>query len=239
MQQSVILNLDVIGSYKTTDYIFKQDNQDSPVISFKLIKDYYIYDLKDFNSIAFTIVEENTLLKVHEATYEEKDIKKTKDGNFLDFIIPLSVSSEIKSYIIETTSTIAGKSNIIPTFKIFIYEKETSENKYVREVVQNYNRAFAKYIDSIKRSEINSPNGVVGLDKDGIVNKYNLPTRLTEHPTQVIYDSSPHNFRLNERFFLEYYDRDSEQWEVADRLNGGEFTTERKDLVFDGGIFTQ
>jgi len=238
MTESIKLVLELSSARKTTDYAFDIKNSPSLVLLVLTHKNYPL-ETDLFQSLNITLEDKETgEIKYDEIFYLE-DIEVLGNESIIKLEIPIHLTNKEMTYIVNSISKYNNIVENLPKYTISYYSQDSQEIRAVKRAVELFNLTWIKYVNSIKIDQINQPNGIVGIDSNSKIPKSKFPDKLTNHINSTIYEESPHNLRLNNRYFLEYYDIDSEQWEVADRLNGGEFTIERKDLVFDGGTFTQ
>lgn len=237
--QQVILNCDVDGIKKTTDFSFISRDKDVEII-LRLTKNKYPLKRDEFNSLTINFIDRKTLSSVFTKTYQRPQLITSGEDELLKVVLPQSLVVEHTDYKVQIRVIIGNISRNLRPFRIMFYEENSNEVNKIRNAVISFNEMWNKYIHSVKKDQINTANGVIGLGSNADMSINLFPTAIAEHQSLKIYSDEPHLLRLNKKsFYLEYYDTDAESWQVVDRLNGGEFTTERKDLIFDGGTFTQ
>lgn len=239
MQQSVKLNLEVDNKKKVTDYAFKVDTEDSPIINFRLVRNTYDYDLKGFNSLYFKIVDEKDPSNMYTVTITSSSITSQDGENVIKFIMPLGSVRKQTNLIVSPTIKISNISKALTPFKIIVYEKDTPEMNFIKVVIKNFNDMYGRFVDVIKRDQINQPDGVVGLNNNIKIENAQIPNKYVEHPDLKIRQSTVHGMGLNSDFMLEYKDIDDDMFYEFNLLFGGIFGYPNKSEEHDvyGGDF--
>lgn len=249
---TLIFNMDIGNSNKTTSYGIDRKEDTFPTIYFRLYKNRYGVDMKDFNKLSLRIQELSNGTTYTVTTSKvtvingEKLVEVKLDDKYLN---------KSDTLIIKPTITYLNTNKGLDEFKLIIYEGSKTEMNLVKQGVVRFNQVYNLFIKAIKRDQINKPNGVIGLDGDARMNIKQLPDVVGQHVHTKVRDTDIHGLRLNDKFMLEVYDKDDEYWWEANVLHGGFFGFPNKlekynvfggywgelipPVITDGGIFTE
>lgn len=202
-------------------------------------------DYSKFNSMTIRS-SPNNRSNVYTQTLNTSAIKEIEGIKYVEWIIPNEVISVVDKINLNLTVRYNNTNYTILEFKMIVYNLDTAEMNAVIQANRNLNSIIQTYLDSVKKSEINTPEGLIGLDANGKIDKNKIPFNFEEHVSDELYDTlttldSIHGLRINrDTYEVEYYDSDDEYWYVVNSVYGGSFTKQPKASNYDvfGGNFT-
>lgn len=235
-----IIYLDVSFENKTTDFGFKIKENNS--IYFGIHDNIYVVDYDLVSSVTLNITTVNGL----EYSFVINDIVEFNDARYFKWDIPLTLLQSSDKLTIIPIVRYKQANFTLDKFKLIIYELDEGEMNAIKQAIRNYNSLIKKYLDRLKRSDLDKVDGIIPLDENGLINPRYLPELLDEHIPQKLYDTlnsiqQIHGLRINRTTFeVEYYDSDDDYWYVVNSIHGGSFTRMNKSEQYDvfGGNFT-
>ncbi len=236
MAQTEKIYLDIGGKRKSVDFRFLTGDSDVNILFLLTYNDYYL-DIKIPFEVTVEIIEKNNFTVKQSKKFVNKDVVFMNNIPTINMAITQEILFNENSYSIDISVFINNQHITLPNFIMFFNSSETHESKQIRKVKESYNQALDKYLNVIKRNQINKPNGVIGLDKDGRTDISVFSSLVVTHLQDKIMIGEVHELRLRPDYYLEYYDEDSQSWLMVDRLEGGEFTIQQKDIEIDAGTF--
>jgi hypothetical protein len=183
-----IINLDLSRNNKPTDYAFKKETSPSPHIYFRVFENGYTVSLNTFTNLNLKIAKSQTGETYNFSTNTTVSIDNER---LIRFTLTPELLNDLDSLEIEPTINILNKSTILKKFKLIIYDTLTTEMLGILEAIDSYNRVYAIYLNSIKREQINAPNGIVKLDGNKRVNISQTPRVIINHIDSKILNSEP------------------------------------------------
>lgn len=231
---SLIFNLDLDNRHKVTNYAF--DIIDiPPVIYYRLYRDGYALDMNDFDRLTIRYKVDNPY-GIYTRNYIATEIINGEE------LVKVNLDSQIfaqKGKIFSSpTVKISNKSIILKDFQFLIYDGKSQEMNAVKQALMRLNQMYYQYIKSVKKDQINQPNGVVGLGSDGKIPMDKLNLDITKHVFDKVFNTDVHGLRMNDNFELELHEGD-DVWSIANSIHGSTWDSPNKDgkEIF-GGTFT-
>lgn len=213
MAQEVKLNIEVDGSVKVSDYSFQQGEQ--ATIYFRMIRKNYILDTQELQELTIKFVNNSDASNNYTVIANQSNVV-TKDGEKLISVqLPVNLVNSKSLFTANPTIKLASGTNKLPTFVIAIYEKDSVEMNYVRQVINQFNALLANYAGLIKTDLLNTPNGVAMTDSKNKVLEENLSNKFKLHTEMLITNSEPHGIRLNHQGQMEYLDPADNKWKLV------------------------
>jgi len=236
LTQTERIYLDIGGKRKSTDFSFLT-GQDTATIFFILTYNDYFLNSNISFQMDIDIIEKNSFKVEYSKKITSSDILYDNDIPYISLTLPQIFLVKENAYNIDINVLVGSVYTSLPNFLMFFNATESYELKQIKKTIEAYNKSLEKYLNTVKRDQINQPSGVIGLDDSGRMDISVLPPFVNNHIQDKIMASEVHGLRLRKDYFLEYYDTISEQWLMVDRLEGGEFNTPQKDIIVDAGTF--
>lgn len=231
-----ILHIDLDNKTNATNMTYKI-NSSSKYLLFRVFENNYTKSMDDFERLKLSIKLSSDGSIYSKSTSEVVEINGTKlikfnlDDDLLDSVDKLEVAPSIRFNNIRTK---------INKFKIFIYDDDSAELSGVISSIYNFNKMVDLWIDSIKKDQLNQPNGIISLDENGKLDYRLFQENLQKHALDKIIDTDIHGLILDEDFMMRYWDSDDYEWYIANSVNGGKFGYPHKPNEYNitGGKFT-
>lgn len=231
-----LLNLDISGKNKPTDSALRKGNEYD--IYFRITDSGYDIDYEEMSNFRLTVrVNKTTITDVINITKDNViDYNGTK---YLEWKVPSVYLKDEALLINSVTVNYKGSNKKTQDFNLQVYEKPSPEINGILNAIDKYNTAMGLYIDSIKRTEIGSPNGVVPLDNNSVINESYFNPTLSDHiPTRLIDTldkvENIHGLKLNkDNNHFEYYDDDDLEYYVVNQIHGGQLGFKNKSSEYN------
>lgn len=231
-----ILHIDLNNKINITNVVYKV-NSSSKHLLFRVFENNYPKSMDDFERLKLSIKLDSDGSIYSKTTSEivERDgvklIKFDLDDELLGSLNKLEVTPSIRFNNVRT---------VINKFKIITYNDESAELNGVISSVYSFNKMVSLWIDSIKRDQLNQPNGIIKLDNKGKISHTSIQDYLQNHALDKIIDTDIHGLTLDEDFMMRYWDSDDNEWYIANSVNGGKFGHPHKPQSYNisGGKFS-
>ena len=248
---NTIFNLDLNKKNHPTSFAY-QVPSNTQEMYFRIIENDYVIDYSKFSALNLRFeFEDGTIYTGTTSSFTVYQNEKV-----VEYKIPSNYLNKVGNATVTPTVKLSNKTVILSSFKIYLYDGESSScaNTNMRNTltsIYSFNYMLGLYYDSIKRDQINQPNGVVGLDSNGDIPLQYFPTTLTNHitdklintKTKTFYDENGvdigiHGMKLDDKWRLIYYDSDDQEWYVANSIHGGNLINPQKSSEWNiyGGI---
>lgn len=220
------INLDTSGSIKQSNIIsIKSSNQQ--VLYYRLFEGKYEIDYSTLTELRL-IFEDSETTDVYTVSSSTKEI--VNNITYIKIIIPLNITSQDKDYTVRPVVNINGKSKGLMKFKFMSRVESSTDIETLIRMTKDINNIFSIYLDSIKRDEIGSANGVVPLDENGKMIENYTPQNILDH-IQLQFEG--HGLRLDKDYYIEYYDPEDNVYYKLNTLEAGRFGIQRKSSIYD------
>lgn len=229
-----LLNLDISGTVKSSDLALKKDSEYD--IYFRIHDDGYDINYDNFNNLRLTVrVNKTTITDV--ININADNIISYNGKNYIMWTIPMIYLKDEALLLISATVNYNNSNKKAQDFVFQIYEKSSPELNGMLIAIDKYNTAIGLYLDSIKISELNNNNGVVGLESNGKIHEDRFNPIFSEHiPTKLIDTIDKvddiHGLRL-ENNKLEYYDNDDLEFYIVNQIHGGQLGFKNKSSEYN------
>lgn len=239
-----LINLDIDGKSKPTDIAMRTNNEYE--IYYRLSKDTYDIDYSKFNNMRLNI-RINKTSNVDYVILDTSNVVELNGKKYVVWKIPNVYLKDEALLIVNYEIKYDNVNHNIKSSNYQVYIKPTPEMNGILSAIDRYNTALGLYLDSIKRKEINSPNGIVGLDDNGVIEKDRFNPLFSEHiPTKLIDTlgkvENIHGLKLkNDDYYLYYYDNDDLEYYIVNQIHGGQLGYNNKPEQYNifGGELTE
>ena len=262
-----VFNLDLNKKNPPTSFAY-QVPTDTQEMYFRIIENDYVIDYSRFKQLTLQMELPSGAIYTQSAT----KLTTYQNEKVVLFKIPSGFLNNTGVMTISPRVSLNNKTVILPSFKIYLYDAESSNclknnMRNVLSSINHFNYMLSLYYDSIKRDQINQPNGVVGLDSNGNIPLDYFPTTFTNHISDKLIDTATtkfyddngqeigiHGLKLDDKWRLRYYDHEDLTWRIVNSIYGGDFGVQNKssewnvfggswnianaNTVTDAGIFT-
>lgn len=219
------VNVDITKTNRVTNFGIQSKQPHS--IYLRLHDNKYVLDNNNIQNIRLTIrVDAKNEIDI--ITLDSTNLKEI-DGEYLyEFNVPNSLL-ELQGKLFITIRVRYNNINYtLNEFKILVFEKLDTGMFAINNAVNRFNYMINLYLDSIKRDQIDVPNGVVALDSEGRFDEKFLPDFLKEHIEHKLWDTHQknieyiHGLRLDtDTYRLHYYDDDDDADYLINQIHGG------------------
>lgn len=232
---TTIFNLDLSKKNEPASFAYNIPTNSTYTMYFRIIENEYVIDYSKFQSLSLRFQFEDNSIEVKSTT----TMTTYKGERVVKYDIPSSFLKKTTKIYVTPTVRVSNKTTVLQSYKLVIYEDETKEMNGILSAIDNYNYMLSQFYDSIKRIEINNPNGIIGLDSKGKLNINFLPSSLLDHLPLEIRQGDVHGLKLDSKHRLNYYDNDDQRWYIANQIHGGSFRNPNKDASWNihGGFF--
>lgn len=244
MTNTIYRYLDISNANKTADFSCKINTINQ--VNFIIHNSGNLIDYSKFNSINIRITFNGTTL-IFEQSLNSSNLKTIDGIQYIEWKVPINILQNQDKLSLKLTVRYNNSNVILKDFKCIVYKLDSAEMNAINTANRNLNSIIQTYLDSIKRSEIDAPNGLISLDSNGKIDKNKISFDFNAHIKDELIDTTGtltqlHGLRINKNTYeVEYYDVDDDYWYVINSIHGGSFTKQNKESpkydVF-GGNFT-
>lgn len=220
-----IINLDLNSKLKPTDMAFRIGVDYE--VYYRISHNEYDIDYDKFENLRLTIRVNKTSV-VDYVVLDSTNVVEVNDIKYLSWKVPNVYLKEESLLLVEYVSKYDNKNYNIRSSNYQVYNKPSPEMNGILQAIDKYNSAINLYLESIKRKEIDVPNGLIGLDSEGRIKEDMFKSELKDHiPTRLIDTldkvESIHGLRLHgDKKLLQYYDIDDLEYYHANQIHGGQ-----------------
>ncbi len=204
MTQEIKLNMDIDGKVKVSDYSFAQLERASYL--FRLIKNNYPLDMSLFNTLTIVFKNSENTSQTFTVNANRNDIVTINNEKLVRVQLPDDMLRSDTIYNASPTIKVSNYSEILPTFSLVVYKKDSAEMNYVRQVIGQFNEIFGLYVNLIKNNKLDVANGVAKTDSNNKILEEYLPTLYKNHINTNIGAGMVHGLDLDSDGKLVYYD---------------------------------
>lgn len=222
--------IDITGTFSTSDLLFYDENP--AFIYARLYENKYDIDYSRFSFLRLVLFDSNNNVN----TINSSEIIEENGIKYIKLEIPDDLLGVHMDYNTRITVGIDNKNKQLKRFKIFSRVEKTSDLNTAIILTKRINWILEEYLSSVKRQEIDVPNGLIPLDEDARVEIKYMHDDIVQH---IKLEYSGHDTRMNKNRMLEYFDTQDEEWYELNSLNGGDFNIDRKpsEFSYHGGTF--
>lgn len=231
-----VFNLDLNKKNHSTSFAY-QVPTNTQEMYFRIIENDYVIDYSKLVRLVLRFELENGTVYVQDTS----KLSTYQNERVVEYNVLSTLLRNTGQLTVTPTVQLSNKTVILSSFKIYLYDDTSNScaNTNMRNVltsIYSFNYMLGLYYDSIKRDQINQPNGVVGLDENGDVPLRYFPSKLVNHisdklvdtATKTFYDDNGqeigiHGMKLDDKWRLRYYDSDDSEWYVANSIYAGKF----------------
>ena len=232
---TTIFNLDLSKKNEPASFAYNIPTNSTYTMYFRVSENEYVIDYSKFQSLSLRFQFEDNSIEVKSAT----TMTTYKGEKVVKYDIPPSFLKNTTKIYVTPTVKVSNKTTVLSSFKLIIYDGSSTEMNGILSAIDQYNYMLGQFYDSIKRVEINKPNGVIGLDNKGKLDINLFPNNLLDHLPFEIRQGEVHGLKFDSKHRLIYYDDDDQRWYVANQIHGGSFKNPNKDASWNihGGFF--
>lgn len=237
-----VFTLDVSDNIKSAPYSYLIPS-DTKKLYFRIVKNDTIIDyLKE-------LINLELMLKYDDNSIEVVSTKKRRvylNEEMIEYTLDANKLNSNSRILITPTVKLKGGSYLLSSTWISTYDTggcDESRYQMVNSLVDAYNSILGLYFKSVKWSEVDVPNGVVGLDSNGDIGFTYLPSDISQHMYDKLIDTTKqnnfqddlelHGLKIDSKWRLLYYDADDEAWRIANGVYGGSLFLPHKPPAWD------
>lgn len=217
---AIILNLDINNNNKTTDYAVPVSSDST--IYFRVNDGEYVIDYTKVTGINIELETTNPR-GIRNYRLGINDIVMLDEESIIRWVVPSSELTTEKQLKVTIDIRYNNRSYTINEFEITVGTDFGLEMSGILSVIDRFNYMVYLYLQSIKRSEIGSIDGIVPLNSNRKIENLYLPDFLKNHIPEKLYDTlytieGVHGLRINRTSFaLEYFNSDTNTWTRVNR----------------------